>query len=81
MRNIENRVREIVLNMLELKMTNDDLLSDTELQNIGMNSISFVKLIVEIENQFNIEVPDDKLLITEAGTIKKLSEIIESCVK
>lgn len=81
MENLENSVREIVKNVLELEIADDILLSDTLLESVGMNSISFIKLIVEIEKQFNIEFPDDKLLIKEVGTIKKLCDVIRSCVK
>ena len=49
---------------------------NTPLKNIGIDSISFVQLIVEIEKAFNIEFPDDKLTLSQVGTIKALCETI-----
>lgn len=58
---------------LTIPIENVDL--DTDLQSVGMDSISFIKIIVGIENLFEIEFPDEKLLITEAGTLKNLFSI------
>lgn len=73
----ENEIREIVLGVMNNPELNSATIED-DLQNFGMNSILFIKIVVEIENRFNIEFPDEKLLITQAGTIKELCEIIES---
>jgi len=49
---------------------------DTELQNAGIDSLSFITLIVKIEDYFRINFPDNKLSISEAGTLRKLCTII-----
>ena len=73
-----SKIREIVLSVIDIP--GSVITIDDDLQNIGMNSILFIQIVVEIENRFDIEFPDEKLLITEANTIKKLCEIVTSCV-
>lgn len=53
---------------------NDDLTA------YGLDSISFIKLVVLLEETFNCEVPDSKLLISEMNTVKKILEVIEKLV-
>jgi len=77
-------VEEIVKAMVVEQIGTDggglELLSDTKLQTIGMDSINFIKLIVEIECEFDIEYPEDKLLISESGTVRQIVAIVESCL-
>ena len=41
---------------------------------LGMDSITFISLVIEVETEFAITLPEDKLLI---DNFKNLSEIIE----
>ena len=34
---------------------------ESEIQSIGLNSVSFVGLVLDIENKYNFEFDDDKL--------------------
>ena len=77
---IELIIKKIVVEQLGIDLDKTELLSDTNLQSIGMNSIEFVKLIVEIEGAFDIEYPDDKLLITESGTLGQITATVKSCL-
>lgn len=78
--NIESTIKDIIAAQLIIDLDDVELLSDTNLQNMGMNSITFIKIIVEIEGEFDIEYPDDKLLITESGTIEQMVSIVKSCL-
>lgn len=44
---------------------------------LGLDSLKYVKLIIEIEDYYDIEFPDEKLVIKESNSILKLSEIIK----
>ncbi len=76
----EKRIREIIAANLKTKIDIDDYDANGDLRNIGMNSILFVSIVVAIENEFGINFPDDKLLISEAGTILLLNQILESII-
>ena len=74
----EKEIREIISTVITTTEDINQVSIDSNLQNIGMDSITFVRIVVEIENKFDIEFPDDKLIITQAGTIKELCDIIFS---
>lgn len=74
----ENEIREILSKIIQNGEAIKNIGVDDSLQAIGMNSIAFIKVVVEIENEFNIEFPDNKLSITEAGTIRDLCDIVLS---
>ncbi len=54
---------------------------DTNLSSIGMSSIDFVRIIVGLEEEFDCEIPDSKLLISEMDTISKMYQAIVQCMK
>ena len=65
---------ESYLNDLEL----DENLYETNLAELGMNSIAFIQTIVEMEDRFQIEIPDEYLLISEMDTVYKMASIVMS---
>jgi len=51
--------------------------SDDDLFELGMDSIKFIQIIVEIEETFECEIPDSKLLITELNTVQKIFDVLQ----
>lgn len=43
---------------------------------LGMDSITFISIVVEVEAYFNIEVPDDMLLMDNFKKVDKIVNII-----
>ena len=41
-----------------------------------MDSITFIRIVVELEETFNIEIPDEFLLIPEMNTVEKMMNIV-----
>lgn len=54
----------------------DNTQLDDDLVELGVDSITFIRIVVELEELFEIEIPDEKLLITEMGTIHKIVEVV-----
>jgi len=58
-----------------------DILDD-DLETHGMDSFSFVKMLVAIEQVFNVEIPNEYLIYEKWDTINKIADslfrIIES---
>lgn len=50
----------------------DETMTENDLTQFGMDSISFIKMIVSLEEVFECQIPDEKLLLTEMNTIIKL---------
>lgn len=46
------------------------------IEDIGMDSITFITLIVEIETVFDITIPDDILLMENFRDLNKIIDII-----
>lgn len=45
------------------------------LPDLGMDSITFIQIIVELEELFDCEVSDSKLMISEMNTVQKIFEV------
>ena len=72
----QEEIKRIIQNTVSLTEEVDSIDFETSLVNAGMDSLSFVRIVVEIENHFDLEFPDDKLVFTEADTIKTLCKIV-----
>lgn len=74
----EDKVRKVVLDMVREEGCGPEirLEADDDLRMAGINSLTFVDLIVRLEDAFQISVPDDQLLFSAAGTIRKLCGIV-----
>lgn len=51
---------------------------DEDLVALGMDSITFIRVIVALEEEFDIEIPDEKLLLTEMNTVSKMADVISA---
>lgn len=76
----ECNVRNIIKKYLYNNFDHDISIND-DLQETGMDSISFVKIIIEIENTFGISFSPDDLLPSSLNTIRKICEKIETYKK
>lgn len=54
---------------------------DEDLSQRGMDSIKFISIVIALETAFEIEYPDDFLLITQSNTLKKLADIVSETLK
>ncbi len=80
MASIQEKVLEIINSNIEqanIAVEQDD----EDLSLLGMDSLSFIKIIVAMEETFEIEVPAEKLLITEMGTLNKMIDVVSTALK
>lgn len=52
--------------------------TDESLIDLGMDSISFIQVVVGLEESFDCEIPDSKLLISEMDTVGKIFAVLKS---
>lgn len=77
MQAIEKRIIEIVnLVLPDCSITVDNLNDD--LCELGMDSILFIQIVVALEEEFECEIPDEKLLIIEMDTVQKIVDVLQS---
>ena len=70
------KVIEILNTSIEnAEITSDKL--DVNLSTLGMESIAFIQIIVALEEAFECEIPDSKLLITEMDTGEKIIAVLQ----
>ena len=50
---------------------------DVNLQDLGMDSITFIQIIVCLEEEFGCEIPDSKLIVSEMDTIQKIVCVLQ----
>ena len=51
---------------------------EDSLPELGMDSITFIQIVVALEEEFECEIPDEKLLITEMDTVQKMLKVLQS---
>jgi len=73
MNNIEETIINIIKSILD---TSDDIKKDGVIRDLGINSIVFIQILVNIETQFNIEFPDEMLSIDAMNTIDDMVGIV-----
>lgn len=59
-------------NKIGVEQAGEDLLQ------LGMNSIIFIRIVVSLEEEFNCEIPDSKLLITEMKNVNNFVDVLMS---
>ena len=50
---------------------------DESLSEMGMDSLTFIKVVVSLEEVFECEIPDSKLLLGEMNTTNKIFGILK----
>lgn len=77
-REIIERIAAIISSIVE-EIDIKALEPDADLQQIGMDSFEFVRIIVTIEDEFEIEFPDEYLLVEQMNTLDKIAELVLLC--
>ena len=50
---------------------------ELDLSTVGMDSLLFIHIIVALEEEFEIEIPDEYLVLDKMNTIAKIANIID----
>lgn len=76
--NIKDSVIDMLSRMFADMQFERDVIEYIDLiDDAGMDSITFISIVVEIEAEFNITVPDDMLLIENFKNADSITNIIE----
>ncbi len=81
---IENSISGIQKKILEVIASNiDEIFSgelslDMDFANIGLDSLTFIKLVINLESEFDFEFDDEMLLITVFPKLETMVEYVES---
>lgn len=75
---LEDLLCNIIKEVLENKQINNSKIKEGQLSSLGLNSILFIKMVVKIESEFNIEFDDGMLQIDKLNTLEDLSKYVQS---
>ncbi|MCL2717824.1 MAG: phosphopantetheine-binding protein [Lachnospiraceae bacterium] len=74
---IEKKIKSIMINCLKIDINEDDITPSTNLvTDLKINSMSFVQLIIGIEESFGIEIDDEDLEIDNFETYESLIDLL-----
>lgn len=62
-------------NIEEISLTPEQLA--VNLTELGMDSYAFIRVIVGLEEAFDCEIPDSKLIISEMDTVEKIIAVLQ----
>jgi len=73
--NLSNLLAVVNANLKNIEITSEQM--TTNLSEIGVDSVGFIQIIVSLEDEFECEIPDAKLLMTEMGTVEKILIVLQ----
>ncbi|MFC1744580.1 acyl carrier protein [Candidatus Riflebacteria bacterium] len=73
---MEKKVIEIIRKVAKIEAEKEIKNSDDLFGDLGIDSLRGLKIMAEIEEEFDITIPDDRL--SEMNTIKKIVETIKT---
>ncbi len=72
-KSVKDRVIELVAKSLDLDLNTKSITETSEfVKDLGADSLHLVELIMMLEEEFGVEIPDDK-----ASEMKKIGDVIE----
>ena len=74
----KEKILEIVNSVQDMEVTIDQC--DDDLLELGLDSIKFIQIIVSLEETFECEVSDEKLLLAEMNSVNKMLEVLKLAV-
>lgn len=70
-----------VINLLNEVMETEkfsEMNMDKDLSKMGVDSFNYVRIIVALEEKFQIEIPDEYLTLTAMNTIEKIVNVLQN---
>ena len=75
---MEEKIKEIVVTVLELSQDDADMIyEDTDLTEYGLDSMTCVEVVVNLEEEFGITVDEEDLLVENMSTIAGIKDLVE----
>ncbi len=75
---MEEKIKEIVVTVLELSQDDADMIDeDTDLTEYGLDSMTCVEVVVNLEEKFGITVEEEDLLVENMSTIAGIKDLVE----
>jgi acyl carrier protein len=79
---IEDRVKQVIIRKLSLEVDPDEIGDDDQLfgGGMGLNSMATIEIIVGLEEEFEIEVPDEDLRVELFDSVKTMADYVRGVI-
>jgi len=74
---MNNKLEQVVILCLKRVIGDEEVSADTSLLEAGMNSMSFVRLVVELEDELNMEIHDEDIDLENFVTVEKICSVVK----
>ena len=75
---IEHRVKQVIIRTLSLEVDADEIDDEDQLfgGGLGINSMATIEIIVGLEEEFDIEVPDEDLRVELFDSVQTMADYV-----
>lgn len=75
---LKSDVIDLIEEMFDEKSIDRDVIEYLNFaEDLGMDSITFITLVVEIENRYKITIPDEVLLVDNLNNVDSILRVVE----
>lgn len=79
---IEHRVKQVIIRSLSLEVTPEEIGAEDALfgGGLGLNSMATIEIIVGLEEEFDLEVPDEDLRVELFDSVKTMADYVRTAL-
>lgn len=74
---VNQKVKEIIIRVLNLEVEADDLAETNLIETYGINSVDALEILINVENEFSVQIDEDDLNAELINSVSKLISYIE----
>ena len=74
---INEQVKDILNEVLKFEIDTSNILEQTSLLEMGLNSLNAIEMVVYLEDAFSIEIKDEDLMIENMSSIKQICDLLK----
>ena len=80
---IEHRVKQVIIRTLSLEVEAEEIDDEGELfgGGLGINSMATIEIIVGLEEEFGIEVPDEDLRVELFDSVQTMADYVRAVLQ
>lgn len=80
---IEHRVKQVIIRSLSLEVTPEEIGAEDALfgGGLGLNSMATIEIIVGLEEEFGLEVPDEDLRVELFDSVKTMADYVRTALE
>ncbi len=77
---IEHRVKQVIIRTLSLEVDAEEIDDEDALfgGGLGLNSMATIEIIVGLEEEFDIEVPDEELRVELFDSVQTMADYVRT---